>query len=129
MIDPGAACGVECAPERPARPECAFIPRLEELRRRSVATVAAGDAELATLADRESGESEDDAPRLLAVGVLSGVLAREWRELEEIAAARRRLADGTFGRCEACGEEIDPRRLRAMPAARFCVACQKETET
>ncbi len=42
-------------------------------------------------------------------------------ELSEIERALRKLDDGTYGRCEACGEPIAPARLEAMPAARFCI--------
>lgn len=45
-------------------------------------------------------------------------------ELELVLAARRRLADQSYGECEDCGEPIDLRRLMAMPATRFCTACQ-----
>ncbi len=45
-------------------------------------------------------------------------------ELEQLLAARRRLADQTYGECLDCGEPIDLRRLMAMPATRFCTACQ-----
>jgi DnaK suppressor protein len=45
-------------------------------------------------------------------------------ELEQVVAARRRLADGSYGECQDCGEEIDLRRLRALPATRYCTACQ-----
>lgn len=45
-------------------------------------------------------------------------------ELEHVLAARRRLADQTFGECLDCGEPIDLRRLSAMPATPFCTACQ-----
>ena len=45
-------------------------------------------------------------------------------ELEQVITARRRLADGTYGECLDCGEEIDLRRLRALPATAFCTACQ-----
>jgi hypothetical protein len=109
-IDPGSMAGVESPPVRSAAwPSKAFTRRLEEWRRRSLATVTVGDEELATL----------DAD----------VVAREWRELEEIAAARGRLADGTFGRCELCGASIGRRRLEAMPTARYCLVCQREVET
>jgi RNA polymerase-binding transcription factor DksA len=43
------------------------------------------------------------------------------RALEEIAAARRRIEAGAFGRCEACGRQIEDERLEALPATRFCV--------
>ena len=45
-------------------------------------------------------------------------------ELERVVAARKRLADQTYGECLDCGEPIDLRRLMAMPATPFCTACQ-----
>ena len=45
-------------------------------------------------------------------------------ELQEVLAARRRLADQSFGDCLDCGEAIDLRRLTALPAASLCTACQ-----
>jgi DnaK suppressor protein len=46
------------------------------------------------------------------------------QELEEMIAARRRLQDGSYGECLDCGEEIDVRRLMALPATPYCTACQ-----
>jgi len=46
------------------------------------------------------------------------------RELEQMIAARRRLADGSYGECIDCGEEIDLRRLTALPATPYCTGCQ-----
>ena len=45
-------------------------------------------------------------------------------ELEQIAAALRRVEEGSYGLCADCGEAIDERRLRALPATAFCTACQ-----
>ncbi|MDI1271809.1 MAG: TraR/DksA C4-type zinc finger protein [Polaromonas sp.] len=45
-------------------------------------------------------------------------------ELEDVLAARRRLADQSFGHCLDCGEAIDLRRLAARPAAALCTTCQ-----
>jgi RNA polymerase-binding transcription factor DksA len=41
--------------------------------------------------------------------------------LEEVHAAIARLDEGTYGTCEVCGEAINPARLEAMPASRFCI--------
>ncbi len=49
-------------------------------------------------------------------------------ELADVEHALRRLDDGTYGRCEACGKPIDTARLEAMPAARFCVDDQASAE-
>ena len=39
----------------------------------------------------------------------------------EVAAALQRVADGSYGKCQTCGEDIAPERLEAFPAARFCI--------
>jgi DnaK suppressor protein len=53
---------------------------------------------------------------------------RSRRLTEEIQAALARLAEGTYGRCESCGEPINPARLEVLPTARRCVSCQEEVE-
>jgi RNA polymerase-binding transcription factor DksA len=45
-------------------------------------------------------------------------------ELEELDRALRKVDEGTYGRCEACGKEIPAERLEAMPGTRFCVEDQ-----
>ncbi len=39
-----------------------------------------------------------------------------------------RIADGTYGRCESCGEHIAKARLRAFPAATLCLTCKQREE-
>lgn len=45
------------------------------------------------------------------------------RELEQIAAAKRALAAGTYGTCTSCGEPIAAGRLEVRPASTRCVRC------
>jgi len=47
------------------------------------------------------------------------------RMLKEIENALERVAEGTYGDCESCGEEISHNRLKAIPWARFCLSCQE----
>src|SRR5207302_7064081 len=49
-------------------------------------------------------------------------------ELADVEHALRRLDDGTYGTCEACGKPIGDERLEAQPAARFCLADQSAAE-
>lgn len=49
-------------------------------------------------------------------------------ELADIEHAIRRLDEGTYGTCEACGKPIDDARLEAIPAARFCLEDQAVAE-
>ena len=49
-------------------------------------------------------------------------LAASLREqLDDAESALARLADGSYGSCEVCGEPIGDVRLEAMPATRFCI--------
>jgi len=45
-----------------------------------------------------------------------------------LSAALDRLAEGEYGTCVECGEEISPARLRAMPEVQTCVRCQDRIE-
>ena len=47
------------------------------------------------------------------------------RVLEEIDAAGRRLADGSYGTCSSCQITIPVERLEILPYVRFCVGCQQ----
>jgi len=48
--------------------------------------------------------------------------------LEDIDWALERLEAGTYGTCEVCGRDIEPERLEARPAARYCREHQEEAE-
>ena len=49
-------------------------------------------------------------------------------QLADVEHATARLTNGSYGTCEACGEPIDPDRLAARPAARFCLEDQQGAE-
>ena len=53
---------------------------------------------------------------------------RERRLLHKIEEAIHRVDDGSYGTCEACGEDIDERRLMARPVATHCIDCKTEAE-
>jgi DnaK suppressor protein len=44
--------------------------------------------------------------------------------LENVANALKKLDDGSYGLCDACGKEIPKARLDIMPAATMCTACR-----
>jgi DnaK suppressor protein len=48
--------------------------------------------------------------------------------LRLIEAALQRIADGSFGACVSCGDDIPLRRLQALPWTQFCLRCQEEIE-
>ena len=50
------------------------------------------------------------------------------RTLDEIEAALSRLDAGVYGWCEWCRAPIAEARLDAMPTARICIECQRQSE-
>jgi DnaK suppressor protein len=48
--------------------------------------------------------------------------------LRGVAAALRKIEDGSYGDCERCGEPISEKRLEAVPFARYCIECQRAVE-
>ncbi len=52
-------------------------------------------------------------------------LDRESKLLKEVQRALNRIAQGIFGTCLRCEEEIPEKRLKALPWASYCVPCQE----
>jgi len=105
-----------------------FRRRLREARARLLAAVTHTDEELATLEGHQPGGPIEDVDQQTVADVLSRLEGRERHDLDEIHAAQARLETGTFGVCELCGRPIDLARLRAIPAARYCLPCQARQE-
>jgi RNA polymerase-binding transcription factor DksA len=49
-------------------------------------------------------------------------------EIHEVDSALHRLDEGSYGRCEICRRAIGDQRLRARPAARYCINDQATME-
>ncbi len=48
--------------------------------------------------------------------------------LNKVSEALSRLEEGAYGYCFDCGEEISPKRLRALPFAVRCKECEEARE-
>jgi RNA polymerase-binding transcription factor DksA len=59
---------------------------------------------------------------------LAAEISQEQVELAEIDAALARIRDGSYGVCEASGEQISPERLRALPWTRFSKSAAEQRE-
>lgn len=55
-------------------------------------------------------------------------LDREASLLRNVRAALRRVADGSYGVCMHCEEEIKPKRLEAVPWTKYCIRCQEAAD-
>lgn len=48
--------------------------------------------------------------------------------LQFVTEALERLKNGGYGLCVACNEEVQHKRLEAVPWARHCIECQEKQE-
>jgi RNA polymerase-binding transcription factor len=62
-----------------------------------------------------------DAVRFSLISMKTGMVIRIDRALD-------RLAEGSYGACDDCGEDIAESRLRAMPFAERCRRCEELRE-
>ena len=113
MTEPHAELTAQLDAERQETTE-----RLQALRQDFDAMVAASDWSNAD--DEHDPEGSTIAFERSQVGAL---MDQAERHLADISAAQSRLADGTYGICQVCHQEIPLERLQARPVARTCVAC------
>ncbi|MEC5128037.1 TraR/DksA C4-type zinc finger protein [Verrucomicrobiales bacterium BCK34] len=82
-----------------------------------------------------SGEERAAISPDVSIGRLSRLDSMAMQEVAKEAERRReerlaflemaltRLDDGTYGRCDRCGEDIAFERLKVTPEAKFCSGC------
>jgi DnaK suppressor protein len=56
------------------------------------------------------------------------IRGRERKLILKIEEALERIATGSFGVCESCGDEIGEERLKARPVTTLCIECKKKEE-
>ena len=98
--------------------------RSETLRRRASLT---GDYTAVIEASRNDNADDEHDPEGATIAFersqIGSLLRQVERQLGEIDAALERVASGSYGICETCGEQIGEGRLDARPTARTCVPC------
>jgi|GEM_PF-712210 len=82
---------------------------------------AAGD-------EKPVGDRVDDASLDLEADSTYSIAEHEAQELRLIDVALEKIAGGTYGICEECGERIEKPRLKALPYAVLCLKCKQAEE-
>jgi DnaK suppressor protein len=93
----------------------ASVARTEEDGRAAQETDSAQD-----IADRASGSYEKE--------FLFSRSNNDREFIQMVEHALSNISGGTYGECEQCGNEINERRLEAVPWARHCIGCQEKLE-
>ncbi len=100
-----------------------LMARLDELYEEAEKTVAGmtnGDESFPDPTDRATLESDRN--------FTLRIRDRERRLIGKIREALQRIEDGTFGFCEACGDDISKERLEARPVTTLCIECKRKQE-
>jgi DnaK suppressor protein len=92
-------------------------------------------AEMARLEDeaRDSGEAEvrdstDDATSSQSTSEALQEDALASQTLTQVRDALKRIDDGTYGSCIACGRQVEAARLEAVPWAAYCLEDQEKQD-
>ncbi len=103
--------------------------RLAAERRAALARLTALEQELGGIIEASASANADDEhdPEGVTIAFerqhVAALLGQARDRLAGIDAALRKIGQGSYGRCEQCGEPIGARRLAARPAATTCIAC------
>jgi len=103
----------------------ALLGDIDHLRKGSMDTTpteAAGD--LSTHAYHMADQGTDANERDKAFHLVS----KSGRFLYHLDEALQRIAEGSYGKCISCGNDISVARLEAVPHARFCIECKEAEE-
>jgi DnaK suppressor protein len=77
-------------------------------------------------ADRDvSQDPADKASNSYTKELLFSQSTSERNTLKLIEEALARIQDGSYGECLNCGEDIQQKRLDAIPWAPYCIKCQE----
>jgi DnaK suppressor protein len=78
--------------------------------------------------DSETPDPVDLAVRNYSKNVMLAVSENESRQLALVDEALLRVEEDEYGVCQNCEQAINPKRLAAIPWARYCLSCQELVE-
>jgi len=105
-----------------------FKKRLEE-RQQALRRAVSRTEEDGRIADQESAQDiADRAASSYTKEFLFSQSNNERQLLQMVETALQRIREGVFGECVSCGNEINAKRLEAVPWTRYCIACQQKKE-
>ena len=105
-----------------------FRRALEVRRRDAVKSLSRLGRDTFTLDVDSAIDSADRSVVSLSKESLFQQASQRRTELVLIDDALQRIRDGSFGTCEACGDDIRIQRLDALPWTRYCLKCQESIE-
>jgi len=91
-------------------------------------TIARTQEEGRTADDDQTVDLADKAANSYTKEFLFGITNADRATLNMIDAALKRIQSEEYGLCANCQEEMQQKRLEAVPWARHCINCQEKAE-
>ena len=105
-----------------------FKKKLQSKRDELLRTIARTEQEGRSADDDPTVDMADKAANSYTKEFLFGQTDTDRVTLQHVEEALRRIQQETFGECLICHEEMQQKRLEAVPWARHCRACQEKLE-
>jgi DnaK suppressor protein len=105
---------------------------LEAERQAALDRLAALERDHAGIVDSAGSANSDDEhdPEGATIAFerehVAALLDQTREHLSQVDAALGRLAEGTYGQCQRCGQPIAAGRLEARPTATTCITCASQ---
>lgn len=92
-------------------------------------SLLAGLATKSKLHDEQSRAAEEDQAKTIQdQDIALRLNDLDYMQFRLIEEALDRTRTGNYGLCCGCGKPIAPKRLAALPWARYCLACQEKRD-
>lgn len=102
--------------------------RLEGERKRLVGELEQVKASAHPMDERREGspfgKREEEATEALELEKRLALEKDIRDKLAEVEHTLSKFDEGTYGKCDICGESIEPARLEALPQANLCLSCK-----
>jgi len=80
------------------------------------------------VSDNNSQDDGDQAVSSTLETLRNSIQNAEYEEFMMIESALQAIADGRYGVCQDCDEQISEKRLKYYPNAHRCLGCQEASE-
>ncbi len=80
------------------------------------------------VSDNQSQDDGDQAASSTLETLRNSIQNAEYEEYVMIESALQSIADGRYGICQDCEQEISEKRLKYYPNAQRCLGCQEAAE-
>jgi RNA polymerase-binding transcription factor DksA len=112
------------SPERIQRLQGYLVEQQTSLRRQLIGLTAAAHENSVSMGNHMA----DDATAAFDQAASVSLRRTHQLALAEVENALQRIVEGAYGHCDRCRSEIDFARLKVVPQASLCLACQKLLE-